>query len=86
MSKISPYDKPFKTYDEMITILESRNIIINDNQFAKSALKNFSYYSLINGYKNTFLQDPRTDVFKVGTRFEELYTLHIIDTSINSLF
>lgn len=79
------YDKPFKTYSEMIEILESRNIIIEDKQFAENALKNFSYYGLINGYKNTFLQNPGTDNFRNGTKFEELYTLHIIDTSLNSI-
>lgn len=79
------YDKPFKTYAEMIEILESRNIIINDKLFAETALKNFSYYGLINGYKNTFLQNAGTDNFRTGTHFEELYTLHIIDTSLNSI-
>lgn len=79
------YDKPFKTYSEMIEILESRNIIIEDKQLAENALKNFSYYGLINGYKNTFLQDSKTDHFRKGTKFEELYTLHIIDTSLNAL-
>ena len=59
--------------------------IINDKDFAKGALENFSYYSLINGYKNTFLQDRNSDNFREGTRFEELYTLHIIDTSLNSI-
>ena len=69
----------------MIDVLKSRNIIIEDKHFAEEALKNFSYYGLINGYKNTFLQKPDSDDFRDGTRFEELYTLHIIDTSLNSI-
>lgn len=79
------YDKPFKTYSEMIEILKSRNIIIKDMEFAENALKNFSYYGLINGYKNTFLQNPDSDTFRNDTKFEELYTLHIVDTSLNSI-
>lgn len=79
------YDKPFRTYEEMIEIMESRNIIVEDKDFAKVSLKNFSYYGLINGYKNTFLQKAGTENFRDGTRFEELYTLHIIDASLNSI-
>lgn len=85
MGESITFDKPFKTYEEMIEILESRNIVINDKQFAKDALKNFSYYGLVNGYKNTFLQNPGSNNFRAGTRFEELYTLHIIDTSLNNI-
>ena len=79
------YDKPFKTYAQMIEIMRKRHIVIEDTVFAKMALENFSYYSLVNGYKNTFLQIPKTDDFIGGTRFEELYTLHIIDISLNNI-
>lgn len=30
MERIIDYDKPFKTYEEQMQILESRNIIIQD--------------------------------------------------------
>lgn len=79
------YDKPFKTYDEQISILESRNIIINDYVFAHQVLSGLSYYTIINGYKNTFLSVPGTDNFVEGTDFNDLYTLHMIDTSLNSI-
>ena len=45
------FDKPFKTYDEMLRILEDRNIIKKNKELARCALENFSYYGLINGYK-----------------------------------
>lgn len=79
------YDKPFKTYDEMIDLMEKRNIIIKDKDFAKAALSNLSYYSLVNGYKNTFLRVDGTDDFIEGTKFEELYTINQIDTSLNNI-
>lgn len=85
MEKPKTYDKPFKNYEEMVQIMESRNIIVENKSFALSALENFSYYGLINGYKNTFLQEPGSDLFQKGTKFEELYTLHLIDTSLNSI-
>lgn len=79
------YDKPFKTYDELIDLMISRNIIVSNRSFAKRALSNMSYYTLINGYKNTFLSLDGSDMFVPGTRFEELYTIHIIDTNLSSI-
>lgn len=69
----------------MITLMESRNIIIEDKEFAITALQNLSYYGLINAYKNTFLRIPNSDDFIYGTKFEELYTLHLLDVSLNSI-
>ena len=79
------YDKPFKTYDELIELMISRNIVISDRNVAKMALSNISDYTLINGYKNTFLSLDGTDKFVPGTRFEELYTIHIVDTNFSSI-
>lgn len=79
------YDKPFKTYEQMIALMRSRHITISDENFAKMALQNYSYYSIINGYKNTFLQVAGSDDFIDGTRFEELYTLHLLDVSLNNI-
>jgi len=73
------YDKPFKTYDELIDIMISRNIEVSDRNFAKNALNNMSYYTLVNGYKNTLLSLNGSDVFVPGTKFEELYTIHILE-------
>ncbi len=80
-----PFDKPFKTYDEQILILKSRNIVIDNPDFAKRILSSLSYYTIINGYKNTFLSVPQSENFSDGTTFEDLYTLHIIDTNLNSI-
>lgn len=85
MSKTITYDKPFKTYDEQINILISRNINIPDREFARMVLGSLSYYTIINGYKNTFLSVSGTDNFIDGTNFNDLYTLHMIDTNINSI-
>lgn len=79
------FDKPFKTYDELISIMKERHIDIPDKEFAIQVLQNYSYYGIINGYKNTFLQIPNSDSFIPGTNFNELYTLHLIDTSLNNI-
>lgn len=82
---MTTWDKPFITYDQMIELMKKRNIIINDVEFAKKTISNLSYYGLINGYKNTFLTVPSSDKFIEGTKFEELYTINLIDVSLNNI-
>lgn len=79
------YDKPFKTYDEQIAIIESRNVIVSDYKFAKTALSNYSYYTLINGYKDTFLSRGNSNHFRDGVSFELLYNLHLVDSDLNNI-
>ena len=79
------FDKPFITYDDMINTLEQRNIIVADKSFALSALSNLSYYGLVNGYKNTFLSVAGSDNFVSGTKFEDLYTMNLLDCNLNSI-
>ncbi len=85
MSNNIQFDKPFKTYEEQLSILESRNIQIDNRDFAIKVLGSLSYYTIINGYKNTFLSVKGTDNFVKGTNFEDLYTLHTIDVNINNI-
>ena len=67
------YDKPYKTYPEMLAILRSRNIIITNEEYAIEALSSLSYYDLINGNKQIFCADPKNDEFFAETTFESLY-------------
>lgn len=75
--------KPFKTIDEQITILESRGLIIDDRELARRFLTRNNYYSLVNGYKEFFLDMDKTnedvEVFRDGTRFIDLMTLYNFD-------
>lgn len=84
MSEIT-FDKPFLTYDEMIALMISRDLIIEDKTFAVKALNNFSYYHIINGFKSAFLTLPNTDKYVPGTRFEDLYWLNIVNTDLNNI-
>lgn len=77
------YDKPFKTYDELIELLEFRNVVITDKNFAKRCLSDISYYNLINGYKNLY---PISDdeIFEIPIPFNEFYNLYTFDTMLNN--
>lgn len=76
------YDKPFKTYEEQIEILRTRNLNINDPQFAMHALDTISYYDLINRYQRHFM--PNGECFIEGTTIEQLYSLSMFDRSIQA--
>ncbi|MCD7893978.1 MAG: Abi family protein [Erysipelotrichaceae bacterium] len=78
------YDKPFKTYDGMLDILESRNVIITGKDFAKECLSNISYYTLINGFKNLYEIDT-DDKFIIPIPFYEFYLLYYFDMDINHI-
>lgn len=73
--------KPFKTYDEQIEILKSRNLIIEDELSAKRFLEKENYYNVINGYKDAFLIDG-SDNFVENTKFEYLSTLYLFDKEL----
>lgn len=84
MNTTITYDKPFKTNDELIELLENRNVVITDKNFAKQCISNISYYSLINGYKDLYSIDE-DDKFKFPVPFYEFYNLYRFDTFLNNI-
>ena len=79
------YDKPFKTFSEQIALMQEKNIIVADTIFAESVLNSLSYYTLMNGYKDTLLVREDGGGFIDGISIELLYTLHLLDTSLNAI-
>lgn len=77
-------DKPFRTYEELLEIMESRNVIISDRKKAISVLQSTSYYTLLNGYKDIYDVDEN-DNFEHPIQFDELYVIHQADMTINSI-
>lgn len=79
-------EKTFKTIDEQIQLLKSRNIEIADYNKTYELLEKNNYYYLINGYKNLFLNKKSKDVYLENTRFEEIYALFQFDKNIKIHF
>lgn len=78
-------DKPFKTIDEQIAILESRNM--STDSMTPLILKREGYYSVINGYKSLFLSGAETrrvgeDRYADGTAFKDVYRLFTFDRDL----
>ena len=78
--------KEFKTIEEQIDLLKSRNIIFEDEENAKKILLHNNYYNIINGYKDLFLDDDNSLNYKQGTKFEEIYFLYEFDRQLRNIF
>ncbi|PWG66204.1 Abi family protein [Bifidobacterium callitrichidarum] len=79
--------KPYKSLDEQIAILRSRGMIVHDS--AVHALRREGYYSIVNGYKNLFLdanlKHTNEDHYLPGTTFDDLFALFSFDRQLRGL-
>lgn len=76
--------KPFLTYDQQLKKLsEDKKLNIPNPAFAKQALTEIGYFSLIGGYKTPFI-DPMTRIYQ-DTSFEDIYALFKFDQSLREL-
>lgn len=78
-------DKPFKTIEEQIEILESRGMRTDGD--TALALMREGYYSIVNGYKDLFIDREATaaedhDVYRTGTTFKEVHRLFTFDRDL----
>lgn len=82
-------EKTFKTYDQMLDLLESRGIVFADSAArsrAKKILQHEGYYNLINGYKTLFLNSTDPEQYLPGTTLEEIFALYDFDRSLREIF
>lgn len=75
-------EKPFKTFDEQIEILKSRNLNFVNETAAIEILSTYSYYEIINGYKDVGISEG--EIFRDGVTFEQLFNLFLMDKKIRS--
>lgn len=80
------FDKPYQTNKQLIKILKSRNLIINDENSAIDLLNIYGYYPLINGYSKPFLKLNNSKFYQDGTSIEDIYSLYLIDSQIQEIF
>ena len=68
--------KVFLNYDQQIDKLKNeKNLLIEDETYAKEILRQTSYYSLIGGYRD-ILKNPTTKKYKDGIKFEDIVELY----------
>ena len=76
----------FLTYEQQVNkLINDKNLIIADIEYAKEALKQIGYFALVGGYKELF-KNPTTQKYKDGTNFEDIVALYKFDENLRELF
>ncbi|MBR5782900.1 MAG: Abi family protein [Clostridia bacterium] len=75
--------KDFKTYKEQLEILKEKGLVIHDESYAISKLKDISYFALINGYKQIFKKADGKYVDNAS--FEDIVKLFHFDEELRAL-
>lgn len=80
---MSKPEKVFKSTTDQLKLLQERGLVIDDPMFAEEALIRTSYYEIINGYKDLFINiNSEEEHFESGTTFSEIYYLYELDNTI----
>lgn len=81
--------KPFKTHNQQLKILRDRGLDVPTS--AKRSLESYGYYSIVNGYKWSFLQrgvngKPITpEQYIKNATFQEIQSLYNFDSELRSI-
>ncbi len=84
--------KEFKTFNQQLTILRNRGMIVPTDGRPKRFLEQENYYNVINGYKDLFLcKDTHgnaitPETYLPNTHFNELKALFLFDRELRFLF
>lgn len=84
--------KDFKTFNQQLTILRNRGMIVPTDGNPKRFLEQENYYNVINGYKDLFLcKDSHgnaivPETYLPNTHFNELKALFLFDRELRFLF
>ena len=79
------FGKDYKTPRELVTLLKSRGLIINDRQKAQLYLESIGYYRL-SAYMHPLLKTPKTlHQYKEGATFSKVVMLYRIEKKLRLL-
>lgn len=80
-------NKPFKTFDEQIDILEERKLTVKNPNKLKWYLQTFNYQNFISGYNDPFMQNftRSTNVYREDASDLAIIDLFNFDRSLSSL-
>lgn len=83
--------KEHKTFNQQLTILRNRGVVVPTNGKPKRFLEQENYYNVINGYKDLFLvkdsnnRPVEPEMYQKGTHFNELKALFLFDRELRIL-
>lgn len=71
--------KEYKTTDELISTLRTKNVSIKNEVVAKYYIEKYSYYSIVNSYKWIFKIGEK---YKNNASFEEIFAIYKFDKAL----
>ena len=77
-------NKSFKTLDEQIDILKSKNMVIDDYDYVKDILLRENYF-FVSGYRHLFIKSPIEKTYIDNTNFNELYAMFYFDRQLRNI-
>lgn len=76
--------KEYKNNVELVEYLMSKGVKISNKEQALNKIKLYSYYNIVNTYKDVFKNDDGS--YKENVSFEEIYSLFEFDKNIRNIF
>ena len=76
--------KEYKNPSELLDYIISKGILVNNKEDALNKMKTYSYYSIINTYKDVFKN--KNHEYKKNVSFDEIYALFEFDKNLRSIF
>lgn len=75
--------KEYKSNEELLNYLISKGVTIKNKELALEAIEKYTYYSIVNTYKEVF---KNNDTYLDNVTFEEIYSLYDFDKNLKSIF
>lgn len=72
--------KEYKSNEELIEYLITKNVIVKNRQDAISKIEKYTYYSVINSYKNNF--KDKNNNYLSNVTFDEIFALYEFDKNL----
>lgn len=80
------FDKPFVDFPDLVKLLKSRGLQINNPDVAEDLFKTYGYYPIINGFKKTFQSDPQNEKYRPNANLETIFGEFTLDSQFQELF
>lgn len=75
--------KKYKNKDELIELLNSKGVVIEDKIKVLKVLEKYSYYSVINTYREKFMINNE---YIEGVSFDEIFSVYEFDKNLRYIF
>ena len=76
--------KEYKNSNELLDYIISKGVSVNNKEDALYKIKTYSYYSIINTYKDVFKNT--NNEYKKNVSFDEIYALFEFDKNLRNIF